>query len=351
MKHIVRVGWRSVGRAVASGTRRCPWGVALCVALAALLGNAARLAADEPHGSPDPHAAPANRQPAHGEPGAHGGGGHSHEPSPIHHVMDKSFWEFFPLIKGWEGIDLGGITIFGHPVTQYMILEVIAALLIIIIYVPLARRAQRGDPVTGWKDNAFEVLLTFVRDEVAKPNLGEHDADRYVPFLWTLFLFILFNNLLGILPFGNSATASIYVTGALALCVFFAIHGAAIAKIGFGHYIQSMWPHIEVPFVLGIILKPLIFVLEWNGVLIRNFVLAIRLFANMFAGHMVLATILTFIFMARHAPSALWATISVTSVLGIVALSLLEIFVAFLQAYIFVFLTAIFMGLAMHPEH
>jgi F-type H+-transporting ATPase subunit a len=325
--------------------------VALCVALAALLGNAARLAADEAHGSEDPNAGPAHGQPAHGEPAAHDGEGHGHEPSAIHHVRDKTFWEFFPLIKGWEGIDLGGITLFGRPITQYMILEVIAALLIMIIYIPLAHRAQRGDPITGWRDNAFEVLLTFVRDEVAKPNLGEHDADRYVPFLWTLFLFILFNNLLGIIPFGNSATASIYVTGALALCVFFAIHGAAIAKMGFGKYVGSMWPHIEVPFIIGFVLKPLIFILEWNGVLIRNLVLAIRLFANMFAGHMVLATILIFIYMARNTAPALWASITLTSVLGIVALSLLEIFVAFLQAYIFVFLTAIFMGLAMHPEH
>ncbi len=346
MKHLVRVGWRSVGRAVASGTRRGSFRVALCVALAVLLGSVARLPAHDPHDSADPHAAPAQ-----GGPAAHGGGGHVHEPSAIHHVMDKDKWEFFPSLKGWGEIDLGGITFFGHPITQYMILEVVAAVLIMVIYIPLARRAQRGDPVTGWKDNAFEVLLTFVRDEVAKPNIGEHDADRYVPFLWTLFLFILFNNLLGIFPFGNSATASIYVTGALALCVFFAIHGAAIAKMGFGHYMQSMWPHIEVPFVLGIILKPLIFILELNGVLIRNVVLAIRLFANMFAGHMVLATILIFIFMARNAHPALWASITVTSVLGIVALSLLEIFVAFLQAYIFVFLTAIFMGLAMHPQH
>ena len=99
-----------------------------------------------------------------------------------------------------------------------------------------------------------------------RPTLGEKYTDRYVPFFWTLFLFILFNNLLGLIPFCGSATGNIFVTAGLALCVFFAIHGSAIQKIGFGHYLTSMWPHIDVPFGLGYILKPLIFALEWRWV-------------------------------------------------------------------------------------
>jgi F-type H+-transporting ATPase subunit a len=292
----------------------------------------------------------ANGEPGHASDHAaveaeHGPKDH-HEPTAMEHVMDsRGHWEFFESIPFLHDIPLP------PRLTKFMILEMIAALLIIAIYVPLARRAQRGVPLTGWKDNAFEVLLTFVRNEIAKPSIGEHDADRYVPFLWTLFLFILFNNLLGIIPFGASATASIYVTGALALIVFFAIHGAAIAKMGFAHYIGSLWPHIELHWAIGLFIKPLIFVIEIIGVLVRNAVLAVRLFANMFAGHMVLATILIFIYLARNTSPGLWGAITFSSVLGIVALSLLEIFVAFLQAYIFVFLTAIFMGMAMHPEH
>ena len=190
-----------------------------------------------------------------------------------------------------------------------------------------------------------------MRNEIARPSLGEHDADKYVPFLWTMFLFILFNNLLGMIPFGGSATASVYVTGALALCVFFAIHGSAVAKMGFVHYLESMWPHIDVPFPMGIFIKPLVFIIEIVGICVRNAVLAVRLFANMFAGHMVLAMILLFIKMAANVHPGLWATITIGSVLGIVALSLLEIFVAFLQAYIFTFLTSLFMGMALHPQH
>jgi F-type H+-transporting ATPase subunit a len=210
---------------------------------------------------------------------------------------------------------------------------------------------QRGGVPRGPAANFFEVLLTFIRDQVAKPGIGEHDADYYVPFLWTLFLFILFNNLLGMVPLGGSATSSIYVTAGLALCVFGCMHGAGIAKMGFKNYVLSLWPHFDVPFPLGLVIKPLIFVIEWVGVLVRNVVLAVRLFANMFAGHMVLATILIFIWMARNAGAFLWGGITVSSVGAIVALSLLELFVAFLQAYIFTFLTSLFMGMALHPEH
>lgn len=270
------------------------------------------------------------------------------EPDALHHVMDSPEWELF-MSFGPHAIHLPSIL--GLQITKFMLLQVIAALLVILVYVPLARRVAAGGPPRGAFDNFFEVLLTFVREQIAKPGLGEHDADHHVPFLWTLFVFILFNNLLGMVPFGGSATASIFVTLGLAACVFFYMHGSGVAKMGFGHYVMSLWPHIDVPFPLDLVIKPLIFVIEWVGVIVRNVVLAVRLFANMFAGHTVLATILIFIYMARNANPVLWGGITASSVLGIVALSLLELFVAFLQAYIFTFLTSLFMGMALHPEH
>jgi F-type H+-transporting ATPase subunit a len=285
------------------------------------------------------------------------------EKSALEHVMDSYEIELFESF-GPRSIPLPHYTFFkdtGHPLTlglsKFMLLEVIAAGLVAAFYIPLARRMSSGALPAGWTENVREVLLTFIRDDVARPGIG-HDADKYVPFLWTLFLFILFNNLLGLIPFCGSATGNIYVTAGLALSVFFALHGSAMVKMGFGHYVASMWPHMEVPYGLGYILKPLIFALEWLGVLVRNAVLAVRLFANMFAGHVVLATILIFIyatgFLFRESPVAhwsLWGTVSVLSVLAQVALSLLELFVAVLQAYIFTFLTAIFMGMALHPAH
>jgi F-type H+-transporting ATPase subunit a len=266
------------------------------------------------------------------------------------HVQDSKYvWEFFDRLFG--GVEIPLPKIFGLQITKFMILELIAAGLILAIFIPLARRAQHGQLPKGRWWNAFESLLTFIRDEIARPNIGEHDADRFVPYLWTVFLFILVCNLLGMIPFMGSPTASIWVTGGLAVCSFFLMHGASIAKMGFFHYWKSQWPQIDVP-VLGPVLSLAIFVIEFLSSIIKSFVLAVRLFANMFAGHMVLATILLFIVTVGNAGfSGLWVMVTGFSVLGVVALSLLELFVAFLQAYIFVFLTALFLGMAMHPEH
>jgi F-type H+-transporting ATPase subunit a len=312
-------------------------------AILALLAGAAVILAQPEAGHHKPNK-PAGEHVDH-KPQDHSPGGHGahKKPSAMSHVMDSDEFHLFDSFPPHH-IPLP------WPFTKFMVLEVIAAAAIAAIYIPLASRLRTGRPPQGGWDNAFEVLLTFIRNEVARPAIGDHDADRFVPFLWTLFLFILFNNLLGLAPFGASATASICVTGALALVVFFAIHGSAIAKMGFAHYVQSLWPDMEVPFGMGVVIKPLVFLIELISVLVRNAVLAVRLFANMFAGHMVLATILLFI-QTTGTGLVLWGAITVTSVLGILALSLLELFVGFLQAYIFVFLTALFMGLAMHPQH
>lgn len=235
--------------------------------------------------------------------------------------------------------------------SKFMLLELVAAVLIFLIFVPMAKRLARGDPPRGAWDNAFDSVLGFIRNEVAKPNIGEHDADKYVPFLWTLFLFILFNNLLGMFPWMGSPTANLYMTGALALVAFVMMHGAAMVKMGYWNYWGAMWPHIDVPFGMGYVLKPMIFGIEMAGTGIKACVLAVRLFANMFAGHTVLAMILAFIVVAGNAMPLLWGGITAASVLGVAALSLLELFVAFLQAYIFVFLTSLFMGMALHPAH
>jgi F-type H+-transporting ATPase subunit a len=333
---------------------------------------------------------------------------------PTSHVMDTvtlpdgshPWYLFEELFNDKIAIYLPNI--FGFQVTKFMVLEVIAAALILLIYVPLARRARTGALPKGAWWNAFEVLLTFVRNQIAKPNLdppaGHHghgdphghkehaheppppskegghgeagwedhahaprehqvpglsEADKYVPFLWTIFLFVLFCNLLGMIPFMGSPTASIWVTGALALCSFLMLHGAAVVRMGPLKYLKSLWPRlkIDVPVVgvgLGLIISILLCFLEVFGTVIKSGVLAIRLFANMFAGHMVLATILLFIVTvghATHGPNALWGTVSVASVLGVTALSLLELFVAFLQAYVFTFLTALFMGMSLYPQH
>lgn len=316
--------------------------------------------------------------------------GDSSKPDLFHHVLDTTTWDFFPELMGEKGvIHLPAIPLpWGGTfhITKYMLLELIAAILIIAIYVPLARRMANGDAPKGPWWNAFEGLLTFIRDFVAKPSLSvagghghgdehhdehgheEHhhhgghpkyprdpaaEVDLYVPYLWTLFLFILFCNLLGMIPFMGSPTANPVITGVLALCSFLLFHGAATMKMGFVPYLQSLWPKIDMPIALGIWVKPMIFGIEFMGTVIKSFVLAVRLFANLFAGHLVLSTILVFIVMANTVSLGVigWGGITVASILGVVALSLLELFVAFLQAFIFTFLTALFLGMAINPQH
>jgi F-type H+-transporting ATPase subunit a len=270
---------------------------------------------------------------------------------PFEHVMDSKHWHLFESL-GLE-FHLPKIPIFGYEfqITKFMVLELVAAVLILLIFIPMARRARSGEPPRGFFWNCFESVLTFLRDKVAKPNIGEHDADRFVPFIWTVFLFVLFCNLLGMFPFLGSPTASITVTGTLALCAFLVIHGGAVAKMGPLPYLKAHAPHAEVPFGIGYLLIPMIVAIEVLGHFIKAFVLAVRLFANMFAGHTVLAVILGFIVMAKGAALYLFAPITIASVLGVTALSLLELFVAFLQAFIFTFLTALFLGMALHPQH
>lgn len=257
------------------------------------------------------------------------------------HVMDSESWEFFHGMV----YDLPG------PFTKFVVLQLIAACLIMAIYIPLARKVRNGDPVRGPFWNAFESVLTFLRNQVAKPSIG-HDADKYVPYLWTLFLFILTCNLLGMIPFGGSATASLAVTAALALTTFLVIHGSAIAEMGFTHYLKSYIPHLgELPLRLNLFVVPLIVIIEVNGNIIKAVILAIRLFANMFAGHTVLAMILMFVVMARDEAWYLFWPVTIGSVIGVTLLSLLELLVAFLQAYVFVFLTSLFLGATLHPQH
>jgi F-type H+-transporting ATPase subunit a len=137
-------------------------------------------------------------------------------------------------------------------------------------------------------------------------------------------------------------------TGALALTTFLVVCGSSIKQFGFFGFLKAQVPHMDLPKPIAIGLVPLIFVIEILGLFIKHCVLAVRLLANMMAGHVVLAVIMAFI--AASASSVLWYVVTPTSVFGATALSLLELFVAFLQAYIFTFLSALFIGMAVHPH-
>lgn len=252
--------------------------------------------------------------------------------SPIDHVVDHA----------WVG-----------PVTKYQVLLVVAAVAVAVPFILLARRTQDGTPPRGPLWNFFESLLLYIRDEVVRPNVG-HDGDKYLPFLWTLFLFILTCNLLGMVPFLGSPTADISVTLVLAAIVFLVIHVQAIRANGLGGYVKSFIPHLEadnlpMKIFLTTLIVPLITVIEVMGAVIRGAVLAVRLFANIFAGHVALAVILSFAL--AEAAGGMSAGGTAAAVFMGTALSVLELFVAFLQAFVFVLLTSIFLGMQLHPEH
>jgi F-type H+-transporting ATPase subunit a len=236
----------------------------------------------------------------------------------------------------------------GVQITRFMVMELVAGILMVAILVPVVRHIARSHVTRGWFMNLFEAILLFIRDEVARPAIGGHGADRFLPYLWTVFFFVLFNNLLGIFPGGASPTGNVNVTAVLALMTLVIVIGAGMRELGAAGYWIAIVPHLDVPRGLKPLLWGLMFFIEVAGLFIRHIVLAVRLFANMFAGHVVLSVILGFIVMA-WASLAFWLVMP-ASIGGVIALSLLELFVAFLQAYIFTFLSAIFIGTAVHPH-
>lgn len=306
---------------------------------------------------------------------AHGGsaseGGHEEGPLSsghlIGHVKDSTYFELprfmggkwqIPQLRsgdepiatihiGFKPID-DRIEPLELKITKFMVIEVIVAVLLVAIFARLAGRLKRDGVAKGTWNNLLEAMVVFIRDQVARPAIGHHDADRFTPFLLTLFFFVLACNLFGLLPWGGSPTGALATTAALALVTFLTVVGAGMAKLGPIGFWTGQVPHMDLPPVLAILLKPMIFCIEVMGLCIKHFILAVRLLANMLAGHMVLAVILAFI--AASAGSMAFWVVGPASVLGAVALSLLELFVAFLQAYIFAFLSALFIGMAVHPH-
>lgn len=308
---------------------------------------------------------------------AHGSSDGSHFLDPGHlidHVKDSTYFELPRFLGGTE--NRGKIKIpqpFYEPgqpaiytpkteliepidlkVTKFMVLEFVAAVIVAVLAIGLANKVRGGKLPKGRLWHAMEGLLLFLRDEVARPAIGKADADRFLPFLWTIFFFVLGCNLLGMVPWLGSPTGALGCTGMLALITMLAVISAGSQKLGLVGFWKAQVPHMDVPVVLGVFLIPMIFLIEVLGMVIKHFVLAVRLLANMFAGHLVLGVLVAFIgvivFSTESYLHPLSLGVTGASILGAVALSLLELFVAFLQAYIFTFLSALFIGMAVHPH-
>lgn len=256
-----------------------------------------------------------------------------------------------------------------HPMIQrngftlldsHIVMMMLAAILLILL-LPIWVRRRRGTDEVGalvpaGAGNAIEAICQYLRDEVAKPNLHQY-ADRFIKFIWTVFFFVLAVNLLGLLPLsgiklfgahiGGSATANVWITGTLAFITFVMILVNGL-RIGGKHFIAHFNPG---PIWLSWLLIPI----EIIGFLARIVALVIRLCANMIAGHVLLAVLLSFILQAAEKSVMASLGVAVPVVLGSVAITLLELFVALLHAFIFTFLTTLFIGQAIvfhhHHEH
>ena len=241
----------------------------------------------------------------------------------LHHVLDAKILN---------------IKIFGidFSITKHVLMMWIAAALVVFVF-RYAFREQRIIP--SGVANLLEAMIVFLRDEVVLPNMGE-EGRHYLPYLLTVFFFVLFCNLLGLIPFAATATGNVSVTAALAIMSLIMIQVAGIREHGTKHHLQNLIPH-GIP----VWLLPIMIPVEIMGQFTKPFALCIRLFANMTAGHIVILSFLSMIFILK----SLW--VSPISVFFALFISLLELFVAFLQAYIFTMLTSLFIGMSIHPQH
>lgn len=258
----------------------------------------------------------------------------------------------------------------GFAISKFMVMEVAVGILLAAVFIRLARQMKSGHVPRGRFWNLFESMLLFVRDDIARPAIDSHDhhddkhdgdhgshgkghhkvhhdGDRFVPLLWTMFFFVLFCNLFGLVPWAGSPTGGFAVTLGLAAVTFVTVLVSGTMKFGpIGFWLNQV-PSMDLPWYMSW-LKLIIFVIEVGGLLIRHAILAVRLLANMVAGHVVLLGILGLAFTVEAARSPSWGITAPISIVASTLFSMLELFVAFLQAYIFTFLSALFIGSANH---
>jgi F-type H+-transporting ATPase subunit a len=277
--------------------------------------------------------------------------------SPLEHIVQH------PLIERPANLGPltpnGVVTLFSDQIAMLAL-----AGLLLILCLPLMSRRRRGKGdidslVPAGSANALEAICEYLRKEVAEPSLHEH-TDRFIKYIWSVFFFVLTINLLGLIPIpavsnlfgthlGGTATGNVWVTATLAVItmVMMVINGL---RLGGSAYLAHFCPG-------PLWLAPLLIPVEIIGLFAKIFALAVRLFANMIAGHILLAVLLSFILAAGSVSAAMGLGIAIPVVLASVAISLLELFVAFLQAFIFTFLTTLFIGMSVvfhhddHPKH
>jgi len=273
-----------------------------------------------------------------------------------HHIVDSGSLDFGPVVISLDRlkippVSIGGIEIDLSP-TKHLFFLVLASLLTILTIGLAARSAGRtnaGREAPRGILNFFEAFYVYLRDDVAMANIG-HGGEKFVPYVVTLFFFILYANLLGLVPFGASATGNISVTAALAIVSLIVIEVAGFKALGPKGYMGTIF---YIPKgIPGVMKAPMLIIMtpvELIGKLAKPFALAVRLFANMTAGHFVILSLLGLIIVYGDVSATGLAAVSGSLALGLFVM-FLEIFVSFLQAYIFTVLTSVFIGLIRHAH-
>lgn len=266
------------------------------------------------------------------------------------HAIDfpcfKSGWVCEYELPRWDPIRIGNFAIDLSP-TKHVVMLFIVTISCMLVFLIAARshyRASSTGKAPKGLANGIEAAVLYFRQEIILPNVGPH-GERYVPFILTLFFFILFANLLGLVPYGSSATGNISVTAALAILSFVMIEIAGIRTLGKG-YIKTIvyWPQ-DQSLLMKTLLTPILTPIELVGKFTKPIALAIRLFANMTAGHIVVLALIGLIFTFG---SYFIAPAPFLAALGIMVL---EVFIAFLQAFVFALLTSVFIGLIREGAH
>lgn len=248
----------------------------------------------------------------------------------MEHVTDGNVWHPLPFLKPIHLTSFGTGSV--HiPFTQHILMMLIVVTLLFGVFIP-AFSTKRILP--GKTGSILEPVIFFVRDSLVYPAMGKELGEKWLPFFLTLFFFILFSNFLGLIPAFGTLTGNLSITIALAGIILPCIFIQGIAKCGFLGFFKNMVPE-GIPLPIAIF----VFLLELSSLFIKNGVLAIRLFANMIAGHMVIGSLLILIFIVH--PLAVLVSVPMA-----VAINLLEVLVAIIQAMVFTMLSAIFIGMA-----
>ena len=244
----------------------------------------------------------------------------------------------------------GGAKVYDFSITKIVFAIFISSFLLILIFISVAKAYTRnkGKAPSGLQ-SLLEPLIIFIRDDIAKDSIGEKNHEKYLPFLMTIFFFIFFNNLFGLIPFFPGGAN---VTGNIAVTLVMAVFTFVITTVnGNKHYWVDIINTPGVPWWLKFPV-PLMPIVEIIGIITKPFVLMIRLFANITAGHIIVLGFVSLIFIFGAMSAALGLGVSVFSVAFMIFMNLLELLVAFIQAYVFTLLSALYFGLAtIEPEH